>query len=183
MNLTPRQRIGFRRLLTVVAAFFPLFLAGGVWAPGASAGRINSSKSATNSLETAVARSDEMLHDVPRGGDAVLAEFSVSGHGPRVVRMLVTAYCPCAKCCGPGARGLTASGCSVTYNCGLFVAADTDRFPLGTRLTVPGYAHDQPVEVIDRGSAIKGNHIDIYFPTHQQAMAWGRKYVTVVVNE
>src|SRR5688500_12547387 len=28
----------------------------------------------------------------------------------RVMRMEVTAYCPCTKCCGPKAQGITASG-------------------------------------------------------------------------
>src|SRR3954463_12861034 len=27
----------------------------------------------------------------------------------RTVKMLVTAYCPCTKCCGPNAQGITAS--------------------------------------------------------------------------
>ena len=30
--------------------------------------------------------------------------------GPRIVMMEVTAYCPCKKCCGPKAQGITASG-------------------------------------------------------------------------
>jgi len=93
----------------------------------------------------------------------------------------VTAYCSCKKCCGPLARGITASGRSVQYNGGLFVAADTKLLPFGTRLIVPGYAGDQPVEVIDRGGAIRGHHIDVFFPTHEQAKAWGVRWMQITV--
>jgi 3D (Asp-Asp-Asp) domain-containing protein len=95
----------------------------------------------------------------------------------------VTAYCGCPKCCGPNARGLTASGRSISYNGGQFVAADTKLFRFGTQLRIPGYSSAEPVEVIDRGGAIKGYHIDVYFPTHDQAKAWGRKWLAVTVIE
>src|SRR4051812_39794704 len=74
----------------------------------------------------------------------------------RTIRMEVTAYCPCTKCCGENAEGITASGHTVSYNGGRFVAADTDVLPFKTKLIIPGY-HGAPVEVIDRGGAIKGN--------------------------
>jgi hypothetical protein len=56
-----------------------------------------------------------------------------------VIWMEVTAYCPCTKCCGPNAHGITASGKEVSYNGGVFVAADTSHYPFGTKLSVPGY--------------------------------------------
>src|SRR4051812_15739266 len=86
--------------------------------------------------------------------------------------MLVTAYCPCAACCGPNARGVTASGRPVSANGGRFVAADRG-IPFGTMLVVPGYNDGRPVEVLDRGGAIKGDHIDVFFPSHEQAKRWG----------
>ncbi|HWP40927.1 MAG TPA: 3D domain-containing protein [Tepidisphaeraceae bacterium] len=101
----------------------------------------------------------------------------------RVRLMEVTAYCPCSKCCGPNAQGITASGKHVSYNHGKFVAADTRILPFGTRLLIPGYAAE-PVEVIDRGGAIKGNKLDVFFPTHEQALKWGRqKMVPVIIVE
>lgn len=101
--------------------------------------------------------------------------------GLRQVEMEVTAYCACPKCCGPNARGITASGKPVAYNDGRFVAADTRLLPFGTRLLVPGYHDGIPVEVIDRGGAIKGNKLDVYFPTHEQARQWGRRKVMVTI--
>jgi 3D (Asp-Asp-Asp) domain-containing protein len=99
----------------------------------------------------------------------------------RTIRMEVTAYCPCVKCCGPKAQGLTASGKHVSHNNGRFVAADTSILPFGTRLVIPGYADDQAVEVADRGGAIKGNKLDLFFSTHEAALQWGRQTVEVTV--
>jgi 3D (Asp-Asp-Asp) domain-containing protein len=101
--------------------------------------------------------------------------------GSRIVRMEVTGYCPCKKCCGPEARGITASGKRVSYDRGRFVAADTRVLPFGTKLSVPGYHGGRAVEVIDRGGAIKGKKLDLYFPTHEAALQWGRRHVDVTV--
>ncbi len=93
----------------------------------------------------------------------------------------VTAYCPCTRCCGPQAQGITASGRDVSYNEGRFVAADTSLLPFGTKLVIPGYAGEVPVEVIDRGGAIKGHKLDVYFDDHDVALQWGRQWVAVKV--
>ena len=97
------------------------------------------------------------------------------------VRMLVTAYCPCKICCGPHAHGITASGRPVSYNGGQFVAADTRLLPFNSQVIVPGYAGGAAVPVIDRGGAIVGNHLDVFFPTHEQALQWGRRWVAVTI--
>lgn len=101
----------------------------------------------------------------------------------RVLRMLVTAYCPCAKCCGKYADGITASGLSVRTDGGRFVAADTGLLPFHTHLSVPGYHDGRPVRVLDRGGKIKGHRLDLFFPTHAQALQWGRQWVDVTVYE
>ena len=97
--------------------------------------------------------------------------------------MEVTAYCACKKCCGSHAQGLTASGHRISYNGGHFVAADTRLLPFGTKLVIPGYANGKPVEVIDKGGAIKGRHIDLFMPTHQKAVEWGKQWIAVTVVE
>jgi 3D (Asp-Asp-Asp) domain-containing protein len=68
----------------------------------------------------------------------------------------------------------------VSYNGGRFVAADTNVLPFNTKLMIPGY-DGAAVEVIDRGGAIKGNKLDVYFPTHEEALQWGRQQLDVVV--
>jgi len=132
----------------------------------------------------ALAAPTELLRPVPV---ATVKVTTPSAAGPkrvrRVIRMEVTAYCHCIKCCGPAAQGLTASGKPVSYNNGFFVAADTNVLPFGTKLTIPGYAEDLPVEVVDRGGAIKGYRLDVYFPSHEVALEWGRRFVNVNVLE
>ncbi|MGN6724584.1 MAG: 3D domain-containing protein, partial [Tepidisphaeraceae bacterium] len=38
------------------------------------------------------------------------------------------------------------------------------------------------VPVLDRGGAIKGYHLDVFFPSHQQALDWGRRWVVVEIE-
>lgn len=108
--------------------------------------------------------------------------------------MIVTGYCSCGKCCGwkrtwfgfgrpvynygkmkgkPKKVGYTATGKRAAYGT---IAADTSVYKFGTKLFVPGYGIGT---VDDIGGAIKGNHIDIWFPTHQQARKWGVRKLKV----
>ena len=116
----------------------------------------------------------------------------------RIVRkMLVTAYdagqkstgwkhkygcilLPAVYAYGPreGQRkkvGITADGTKARKGT---IAADISRYPYGTKMYVPGYGWG---EVHDRGSAIKGDHIDIFFPSEKEARSWGRKYLDVTI--
>jgi 3D (Asp-Asp-Asp) domain-containing protein len=98
----------------------------------------------------------------------------------RVMWMRVTAYCACAKCCGKR-TGITASGKHVSHNHGRFVAADTSVLPFGTLISIPGYHDGEAVPVIDRGGKIKGHRLDVYFPSHEQALRWGVQRLAVTV--
>lgn len=69
--------------------------------------------------------------------------------------------------------GYTASGMPVGPG---VVAVDPSVIPLGTRMFIPGYGEGIAA---DTGSAIKGNIIDLWFPTYGQAAAWGRKTLTI----
>ena len=97
----------------------------------------------------------------------------------RVLRMRVTAYSPDARSCGNHADGITASGYSVETNGGHMVAADRRFFPFGSLLSIPGYAEGTIVPVLDRGGAIKGNRLDVLYPTHERARSWGVQYLYV----
>jgi 3D (Asp-Asp-Asp) domain-containing protein len=101
----------------------------------------------------------------------------------RTITMLVTAYSPDERSCGESADGITASGYSVWTNAMKMVAADTDVLPFGTLLSVPGYDDASIVPVLDRGGAIKGNRLDVLFPTHEQAERWGVQRLSVTVWE
>jgi 3D (Asp-Asp-Asp) domain-containing protein len=100
--------------------------------------------------------------------------------GWRTVRMRVTGYCPCAKCCGKYADGITASGHKIQPG-DVFVAADK-RYAFGTEMVIEGYNDGEPVKVLDRGGAIQGNKLDAFFHTHQEALEWGVRYVDVKVR-
>ena len=97
-----------------------------------------------------------------------------------VVRMRVTAYCPCRKCCGKYADGVTACGHQIQPG-DFFVAADRN-YPFGTKVSVPGYNSGKPVKVLDRGGAIRGDRLDVFFPSHAGALKWGVKYLDVKVQ-
>jgi len=156
---------------------------------GAVAKPANAPAAKVESKVTKTAAGAELMHDIPAaasGDGATLAAATIPGlerSHKKVIWLEVTAYCGCKKCCGPHAQGLTASGRTVAYNGGQFVAADTRLFKFGTLLQIPGYAGGQSVEVIDRGGAIKGPHIDVFFSTHAQALEWGRKWLPVTVDE
>ncbi|MBD1371240.1 G5 domain-containing protein [Hazenella sp. IB182357] len=49
------------------------------------------------------------------------------------------------------------------------IAVDPNVIPLGTRLYVPGYGYGVAE---DTGGAIKGNKIDLFFPTRSQGQSW-----------
>ena len=91
------------------------------------------------------------------------------------MEMRVTAYCPCKRCCAPHADGITSVG-NDAYQKG--VAVDPSVIPYGSVLDIPGYG---VVEADDAGGAIKQNRLDVRFKTHQEALNWGVKYLTVKV--
>lgn len=89
---------------------------------------------------------------------------------------VTTAYCPCSKCCGKS-TGITASGLPATPN---HTVAMSSTYPFGTKIEIEGYG----IYVVeDRGGAIKGDRIDIFFSSHQEALNWGRKNIRARVIE
>lgn len=92
----------------------------------------------------------------------------------------VTAYCPCEICCEDSADGITANGYKIQPG-DRFVAAPKE-YPFGTKMLIPGYSNDL-VLVQDRGGAIKGNKLDVYFDTHSEALEWGVKTIEVKVYQ
>jgi 3D (Asp-Asp-Asp) domain-containing protein len=95
-------------------------------------------------------------------------------------RMRVTAYCACPKCCGKNANGTTACNYKIKEG-DTFVAADK-KYPFGSEVIIPGYNDGKPVEVLDRGGLIRGNRLDVFFPSHKEALKWGVKYLDVKIH-
>lgn len=90
----------------------------------------------------------------------------------------ITAYCPCPICCGEYSNmdnPTTASGAPAVE--GVTCAAPSN-FAFGTELIVDGHTYT----VQDRGGAINGNHLDIYFSNHQAALNFATGYYDVYVK-
>lgn len=86
---------------------------------------------------------------------------------------VVTHYCGCSKCCGKWSSGSEseAYGCKgdklVPY---YSIAADPDVIPYGTIV----YDQDgNEYKVVDTGSSIKGNKIDLFIGDHDKANELG----------
>jgi 3D (Asp-Asp-Asp) domain-containing protein len=85
----------------------------------------------------------------------------------------VTAYCPCKKCCGPNAKGITASGKKAVE--GITIAASRS-IPFGTKINIPGLG----VRVVqDRLAKKYDDRIDVFFNDHEKALKFGKKILTV----
>ena len=103
---------------------------------------------------------------------------------PEPVTYNVSAYCAGPCCCGDFADGITASGHKIQPG-DCFVAAPKS-IPFGTKLWIPGYNGGEAVSVLDRGGAIKGNKLDVFFggkDGHQKALQWGRQYLKVKIEK
>ena len=91
----------------------------------------------------------------------------------RILKVEATAYCP-RRCCG-SAGGRTATGRRAEYGT---VAVDPRVIPLGSALYVDRYGF---AIAADTGRLIRGNRIDLCFPTHREALRFGRRTVRVLL--
>ena len=102
----------------------------------------------------------------------------------KVASLPTSAYCNCRYCCGwyyrkgvPTVRGtgkrkavgITSSG--VRARTGT-VAVDPRVYPVGTVFYVRGYGY---AIAEDRGGAVRGKALELWFPSHATALRWGRK--------
>jgi cystine transport system substrate-binding protein len=87
--------------------------------------------------------------------------------GPRTLTVASTGY---------SMPGRTATGLPVGFG---VVAVDPAVIPLGTRISIPGYGEGVAA---DTGSAVQGMTIDLWFPSLAQALAWGRRTVTITLH-
>jgi 3D (Asp-Asp-Asp) domain-containing protein len=111
------------------------------------------------------ARSLASLASAPAASTTVLdAPASTSA---RLLTVVATGY---------SLPGRTASGIPVGPG---IVAVDPSVIPLGSTLTIPGYGQGVAA---DTGGAIQGARIDLWFSTEAEALAWGRRSLTIAVG-
>ena len=113
-----------------------------------------------------------LLDAVPAGAAAAphepAAASSPSARSPaRTLVVSATAY---------SLRGRTASGLPTSWG---VAAVDPAVIPLGTRFFVPGYGEAVAADV---GSSVRGNEIDLWFPSRAQARGWGRRTLAIVIR-
>jgi len=94
---------------------------------------------------------------------------------PETMTFIATAYCSCVECCGKS-DGVTASG--VIAKQGVTIAADWKVLSRGTVVYIEGVGTRT---VQDKGGAIRGNKIDIYFDSHEDALEFGRRTVKLTI--
>jgi 3D (Asp-Asp-Asp) domain-containing protein len=93
----------------------------------------------------------------------------------RVLNMVATAYPPNPRHPWSTTRSNTASGRPARFG---LVATDSRVIPMGAMLFVEGYGF---AVAADRGSAIRGNRIDLCMETLAECRAYGRRRVRVHV--
>ncbi|WP_347548159.1 ubiquitin-like domain-containing protein [Pseudalkalibacillus hwajinpoensis] len=93
----------------------------------------------------------------------------------RVLNVSSTAYT--ANCAG--CSGITSTGVNLKANPNAkVIAVDPSVIPLGSKVHVEGYG---TAIAADTGGAIKGNKIDVFFPSKSAAYAWGNKSVKITI--
>ncbi|MGN7175547.1 hypothetical protein BK139_04815 [Paenibacillus sp. FSL R5-0490] len=104
---------------------------------------------------------------------AVKAASSTKAY--KEIKVNATAYTASCK----GCSGITYTGINLKKNPNAkVISVDPKIIPLGSKVFVPGYG-----EAIagDKGSAVRGNKIDVFIPNKQRALQWGSKTITIKV--
>ncbi len=122
-----------------------------------------SSGESTEEASEAAGQPEDSQADDSENGAYVQGEYLGS--------FTASAYCSCSNC--SGGHALTYSGTVPLAN--HTIAADLDLYPIGTKLMIDGVVYT----VEDMGHGVDGNWLDIYFDTHEEALAYGLKTVDV----
>ncbi|MDE6712589.1 MAG: SH3 domain-containing protein [Lachnospiraceae bacterium] len=115
--------------------------------------------------------------------DVLVDKADISKLGAEPVLFTVTAYCSCKICCGnyspevTGREARTSTGAIPQQ--GRTIAVDPTVIPYGTSVHIDGMG-DYIAE--DCGGAVRQNHIDVYFETHEAALMFGTRRLYVTIN-
>lgn len=97
---------------------------------------------------------------------------------------VLTAYCPCEKCCGQYGvnRPMDENGDLIVYGAygerleaGVSIAADPNVIGFNQEVYINGFVY----KAHDTGGNIRGNQIDIYMTDHDEAVEFGVQYADV----
>ncbi|MBD3109035.1 3D domain-containing protein [Bacillus sp. AGMB 02131] len=124
---------------------------------------------------------DERLSSLQKSVQAIEEGYSLTKY--EKARVIATGYTAGEESTGKTlnhpAYGITYSGVKVKRDLYSTIAADLNIFPLGTILWIPGYGYGV---VADKGGAIKGHHLDLYYETVEDVYSeWGKKELDVYI--
>ncbi|MDQ0200660.1 LysM peptidoglycan-binding and 3D domain-containing protein [Neobacillus ginsengisoli] len=117
----------------------------------------------------------EAAPQAPNGTAPAVKAASVSNKGSRQITVKATAYtASCAGC-----SGITKTGINIKANPNeRVIAVDPSVIPLGSKVYVEGFGE---ATAADTGGAIKGNRIDVFIPSEQDALNFGVKQLKVTI--
>lgn len=127
-------------------------------------------------LTNQVSQLEEQIDNYNKQEKTISTTNTLTYRGITKRKFKISAYCHCSKCCGKS-NGITATGTKVAAN--RTIAVDPRIIPLGSKVVIDGHTYIAE----DTGGNIKGNRIDIYFSSHQEALNWGIKYKDVNIVE
>lgn len=109
----------------------------------------------------------------------MMRRFGTSEVIPAGTKMRVRATGYAGNCDLCGSHGVTSTGLKAEYGIAA-VSRDPNKrvVPLGTKIYVESYGE---ALVADVGGGVKEDQIDLAFETHQEAMNWGVKWVTITI--
>ena len=125
-------------------------------------------KPAPEALKKTESTSEEIGPGIPKKEEKPVEEtFGGYKKGESLGIFKTTGYCSCSKC--SGGSGLTYSGTVPQPN--HTISADITVLPLGTKVIIGETVYT----VEDIGSSVDGHTVDLYFSSHQEALAYGVK--------
>ena len=99
-------------------------------------------------------------------------ETAEHGSGRDLGQFKLTAYCPCYQC-SEGWGRMTSSGNLAQER--HTIATDPSVIPEGTKVEINGIVYTAE----DIGGGVRGNHIDIFYESHEECLQFGVRYAEV----
>ena len=134
-------------------------------------------ESAERSRDQAAERLDAMFHQAEADKQS-RAEQAKAYEAVGVYRYIgectITAYCPCAECCGRWADGLTATGLPAGPG---IVAVDPEVIPLGSTVIIDGQRY------LAADTGVSGLAVDVCLTDHASTVEAGVATAEVWVEE
>ena len=104
---------------------------------------------------------------------AQAAAYEALGAYRYIGECVITAYCPCAECCGQWADGLTATGIPAVPG---IVAVDPEVIPLGSVVVIDGQRY------LAADTGVRGLSVDVCMSGHDETVVFGMQTAEVWIE-